>query len=140
MVDCVRNCVHEFAGDCRSDQWRRVEFVIYLAPDIDRAIEKLRWDRSEGAQDSMRFGERERAIVFDPRVSLSLIIIDPISIQSLQQALEVVQAMTVMFPDRGAEYRWQFAREIFVAHKIQQRFALAQNFNNGVVQRRSFHK
>src|SRR5262249_16587287 len=69
-----------------------------------------------------------------------MIVIDLIGIQSLEQALEVVQTMPVIFSDRGPENRWQFPRVFFAAKRIQQQFALAQNFSDGILQRRSVHR
>ena len=68
----------------------------------------------------MRFREREVAIAFDPRIALAMIVIDLVGVQSLQQALEMIQTMPVMSANGGTEYGRQFARVIFVAQRIQQ--------------------
>jgi len=82
MMNRMRDRVHEFAANCRSDQRCSVEFVVYLASDIDWAIEKSRWDGFTNAQDSMCFSKREHAIVLDPGVSLAMIVIDLASVEA----------------------------------------------------------
>jgi hypothetical protein len=69
-----------------------------------------------------------------------MIVIDLIRIQSLQQALEVIQAMPVMPTYCRTERGRQFARVFAISQRIQKRFALPQNFSNRILQRRSFHR
>src|SRR5207249_4556242 len=69
-----------------------------------------------------------------------MIVIDLIGIQSLQQALEMIQAMPVMPSYCRTEHGRQFARVFSVAKRVQKRFALSQNFSDGILQRRSFHR
>ena len=125
MMNGVRDRVHQFAADGRSDQRRGVELVVYLASDLDWAIEKLLRDRSKGAQDPVRLRESEFAVIFNPWVSLAIVIIDLIGVQSAQQALEMIQAMPVMSANRGTEHGRKFACVIFVGQGIQKRFTLA---------------
>ena len=84
----------------------------------------------------MRFCERKCAIVLNARISVPMIIIDLIGIQSLQETLEMIETMPVMASYCGTEHVWHFARVIFVLERVQQEFALVQNFCDGILQRR----
>ena len=78
----MRDRVHEFAANGRSDQRCTVEFVVYLASDINRAIEKWRRDGFKSAQNSTCFSKREHAVILDPGVSLAMIVIDLASVEA----------------------------------------------------------
>ena len=88
----------------------------------------------------MRFCEGKRAIIFNARIPAPMIIINLISIQSLQKALEMIETMPVMPADRGTEHARQLTGVFFVTERLQQSFALSQDFRHSILQRRSVHR
>ena len=63
-------------------------------------MKKWRRDRLTGTEDSLRFDKGKLAVVLNPRIAITMIVIHFIRIESVQQTLKVIETMTVMAADR----------------------------------------
>ncbi len=139
-MDGVGDGVHQLATNGRTNQRCFVDRVVHLTANINGAIEKWRRDRLASAQNALSFRKRELAIVFNPRVARAMIVIHFVGIESVQQALEVIETMPIMPANGRIERRTQLLRVLVVVDLAQERLALAQNFRDSGVQRRAIHR
>ena len=133
MMNGVGDGVHQLATDGRGNQRCLIDRVIYLAANVDGAIEKCRRDRLKGVEDALRFGQRELAIVFDSRITVAMVVIYLIGVEPVEQALKMIETMPGMSANGGLEGRAHFLRIFVVVDLAQKRFPLAQDFDDGGV-------
>ena len=88
----------------------------------------------------MRLGKCKVAIVLNPRIAVTMIVVYFIGIEPVQQTLEMIETMTVMPTNRGIECRRQLSRIFFVVDSAQKGLPLAQDVSDGGVQRRLLHR
>ena len=79
--------------------------------------------------------EREATVVFNPRITLAMVVIHFVGIEPVEQALEMIETMPIMPADCGIERGAELSLVLFVVERVEERFALTQYFRGGCDQR-----
>src|SRR4051812_6588580 len=132
MMNCMGDGIDHFAPECRPGDWRSAASVADFTARSHWGVERTRRKLLERGAHLPRERERERGLRFEARVAFASIIINFISVETAEQACEMVQAVAVMATDGSVEGEWHALRVVFGSQRAKQVFTLCEDGDGGI--------